>query len=403
MSSEPVPPAEEELLRALFDPLFYRDQYPDIRTSGTDPFRHFMEHGGREGRVPHPLFDTPFYLARCPELAHSGQNPLLHYLRTGAAEGRNPHPLFDTVFYLRQCPDVAAAGVNPLVHFIRTGVAECRDPHPFFRTAAYLAANPDVAASGINPLIHYVSRGWKQGLPLGPPSATTEVADSYQTGRTMRAEIAKSLSGRGIEFGAGSIETAFPLPPGTTVLYADCNSEAHLTDRNYFEGRQLTPIDLATSIEEMAGIADDSVDFIIASHVIEHTPNPIKALRLAFEKLRANGKLVLVVPDWAVTFDKGRVLTTLEHLMADYAMPSRERDFEHYIEWVRRSFPHDDPVAVARHVWDRNDDIHFHTWSYDSFGAFVRHVIDTVVPWRDVWSHPRISDRDVEFFYVLTK
>jgi SAM-dependent methyltransferase len=230
------------------------------------------------------------------------------------------------------------------------------------------------------------------------------MGDERHTGLSMRLEIAGSLSGNGVEFGAGSLETAFPVPPRGKVLYADPNTRSDLTERNYFQGQSLLPIDIHTSMEEMAGIADDSLDFIIASHVIEHTRNPILALSLAFKKLCVEGKLVLIVPDPPVTFDKDRPLTTIEHLIADFMLPSRERDFEHYLEFFRRSFPQPDPVASAKGVWELGHDIHFHTWSYESFGDFIKYVISSsVAPWREVWSHERLSDQDIEFYYILTK
>lgn len=161
--------AEEKLVRELFDASFYLDQNKDVRESGMDPFVHFMEHGWREGRSPHPLFDAAYYLAHHPELVERGINPLVHYLRAGAAAGSNPHPLFDTAYYLQEYTDVVEHGLNPLLHFLDFGAQEGRNPHPFFNTAAYLAANPDVAASGANALIHYICDGAAEGRPLRIP------------------------------------------------------------------------------------------------------------------------------------------------------------------------------------------------------------------------------------------
>ncbi len=75
------------------------------------------------------LFDHAFYLKENPDVAAAGIDPLLHYLIHGWREGRDPHPLFDTGFYLEQNPDVAAVGVNPLVHYLRWGMHEGRRPH----------------------------------------------------------------------------------------------------------------------------------------------------------------------------------------------------------------------------------------------------------------------------------
>ena len=162
----PLSEEEMELVTVLFDRSFYLDKNKDVRESGADPLSHFMEHGWREGRSPHPLFDAAFYLTHHPGLLESGPNSLVHYLRAGATSGSNPHPLFDTAFYLHEYPDVVEHGLNPLVHFVKFGAQEGRNPHPFFNTADYLAANPDLAASRSNALIHYVCSGAAEGRPL---------------------------------------------------------------------------------------------------------------------------------------------------------------------------------------------------------------------------------------------
>lgn len=106
------------------------------------------------GAKPNPLFDETFYLATNPDIAFSGKDPYRHYLDHGAREGRDPNPLFATAWYLKTNPDVAAAGVNPLVHFHETGAAQLRDPHPGFSVRAWRDAYPEAAAAGINPLQH---------------------------------------------------------------------------------------------------------------------------------------------------------------------------------------------------------------------------------------------------------
>ena len=56
-------------------------------------------------------------------------------------------------------------------------------------------------------------------------------------------------------------------------------------------------IDVVDTIEMLAQFAETSLDFVIASHVIEHAPNPIAALVAAHRVLRSGGKLILIVPD----------------------------------------------------------------------------------------------------------
>jgi GT2 family glycosyltransferase/glycosyltransferase involved in cell wall biosynthesis/septal ring factor EnvC (AmiA/AmiB activator) len=72
------------------------------------------------------LFDADWYLKKYPDVAVMMTDPIRHYVRHGAREGRDPSPSFSTRGYLRMNRDVAATGINPLIHFILQGAAEGR-------------------------------------------------------------------------------------------------------------------------------------------------------------------------------------------------------------------------------------------------------------------------------------
>jgi SAM-dependent methyltransferase len=213
--------------------------------------------------------------------------------------------------------------------------------------------------------------------------------------------IGETLSGEGVEFGAGA--NPFPISPACRIRYADRNSETQILQRKYFGESPLVASDLVSDLETMGGLELDSLDFIIASHVVEHTPNPLRALRSAYERLRWGGRLVLVVPDKTVTFDRDRAVTPIDHLLLDYVQPSRERDWEHYVEFFEKSFPQPDPIHAAKGPFAQGDDIHFHVWTYESFGELIDYVCREIVPWSSVWSRPRLSQGDIEFYFILTK
>ncbi len=75
-------------------------------------------------------FDREWYLARNPDVAKSGMDPARHYLMHGGFEGRDPGPKFSSQWYLDKYPDVRAAGINPLVHYLRFGQREGRTGKP---------------------------------------------------------------------------------------------------------------------------------------------------------------------------------------------------------------------------------------------------------------------------------
>src|SRR5215471_10972275 len=76
------------IVATALDGAFYRTVYPDIGDNETDPVRHYVASGWREGRDPAPWFSTRAYLVAHPDVAEAGWNPLHHYLVRGRREGR---------------------------------------------------------------------------------------------------------------------------------------------------------------------------------------------------------------------------------------------------------------------------------------------------------------------------
>jgi Methyltransferase domain len=58
---------------------------------------------------------------------------------------------------------------------------------------------------------------------------------------------------------------------------------------------------------DLSQFPNDSYDFLLSCHNLEHIANPIKALREWIRVLRPGGSLVLVVPDGRKTFDWRRL------------------------------------------------------------------------------------------------
>jgi 2-polyprenyl-3-methyl-5-hydroxy-6-metoxy-1,4-benzoquinol methylase len=249
-------------------------------------------------------------------------------------------------------------------------------------------------------------RQYKPAPPV-PLKWTDEDWSSPPRDRSLKLrEVATSrLTGVGVEFGAGTYP--LPVPVHCDVQFADAVNASELRRRAYTaQGDDFVELSYVTSIETMEGIADGALDFIIACHVIEHTKNPILAFRSAYSRLKPGGSFVLVVPDKRRTFDKDRDVTPLEHLVLDYERPLHERDTLHYVEFYSRAF-----VTRVESLYTRvldaianGGDIHFHTWTYESFRELVDYLIGHLDPWREVWSQPAAEDPDSnEFYYVLMK
>jgi len=92
-------------------------------------------------------------------------------------------------------------------------------------------------------------------------------------------------------------------------------------------------------------IQDESYDFVLASHVIEHIANPIKALLEWRRVLKEGGVLLLVVPHKDGTFDHNRQATTLQHLIHDFENDVKEDDLTHIEEILQLHDLSMDPAA----------------------------------------------------------
>jgi SAM-dependent methyltransferase len=86
---------------------------------------------------------------------------------------------------------------------------------------------------------------------------------------------------------------------------------------------------------DLGRIPDGAYDFVLASHVIEHLANPLKALAEWSRITRDGGAMILVVPHKDGTFDHRRPVTALEHLTDDLASGTSEDDTTHLDEWLR--------------------------------------------------------------------
>lgn len=72
----------------LFERDWYLSRYPDVAEARIDPLKHYLFHGGFEGRDPSPKFSSSWYLNAYQDVKDAGLNPLIHYILFGQKEGR---------------------------------------------------------------------------------------------------------------------------------------------------------------------------------------------------------------------------------------------------------------------------------------------------------------------------
>lgn len=185
----------------------------------------------------------------------------------------------------------------------------------------------------------------------------------------------------GVEIGAG----ASPVPGlDPRPIYVDCfksfGAEPNLAD--YYGHACALPFH------------DHSLDYVVASHVLEHVANPVAALVEWVRVVRPGGIIYCVVPDRRHTWDHPRGLTPASHLLEDFLLrttacdPTHIDEFAQGVDWSRFSpaTPADDiPAArdsLARGMHAavaRGEDIniHFHTFEPGN----LRELLLTLTAW----------------------
>jgi SAM-dependent methyltransferase len=83
---------------------------------------------------------------------------------------------------------------------------------------------------------------------------------------------------------------------------------------------------------DLAGVPDETYDVVLASHVLEHVADPLRALGSWRRVTRPGGVLLVVVPHREGTFDHRRPVTALDHLVADRRRSTGEDDLTHLDE-----------------------------------------------------------------------
>lgn len=218
-----------------------------------------------------------------------------------------------------------------------------------------------------------------------------------------RRRCAAWLQGDGIEIGA--LHNPMEVAEGTRVRYVD-RLPVHELRHQYPElaGLPIVDVDLIGSAEDLNVIPTGSLDFVIANHLLEHLEDPIAGLVEFQRVLRPAGIVYLALPDQRQTFDRGRRLTSLAHLLDQHRTgAAADHRWDHYLEWARhvdRRGP--DSEKHARTLMERGYSIHFHVWRADTFLDFfyaARREFDLDFELLDFARME--SPEDLEFIVVL--
>lgn len=180
----------------------------------------------------------------------------------------------------------------------------------------------------------------------------------------------KYLSGQGIEIGA--LNAPLVVLPNVKVKYLDrlTNSQLRLQYpelSSYPIGR----VDILDDGETLKTIKENSLDFVIAHHFLEHCQDPIGTIKNHLRVLKKGGILYLAIPDHRFNVDSLISPTPLTHLISDHRSPKISYQ-KHIYNWAyfvdkKRGKALSNHI---KHLININYSIHFHQWTQKELKEF---------------------------------
>lgn len=199
------------------------------------------------------------------------------------------------------------------------------------------------------------------------------ISSVFNGKRDLRKDLSCTfLSGCGIEIGA--LNKPLPVSPTATVCYIDRMTPAALFEQYpEIDGTTMVTPDIVDDGETLGSLKDDSQDFVIANHFLEHAENPILCIENFVRVLKEDGILFLALPDKEKTFDRTRKDTTLKHLLKDYRSGGKRSRTAHYRQWAEHvnGMKGREIKQRAKALEREKYSIHFHVWTFESALHFI--------------------------------
>ncbi|MDY0352281.1 MAG: methyltransferase domain-containing protein, partial [Desulfobulbaceae bacterium] len=147
---------------------------------------------------------------------------------------------------------------------------------------------------------------------------------------------ARYIRGTGYEIGAQ--KSPLLCKNADRVVYIDYLSREDSAQKYNIPEKDCVEVDIIADANHLDAIPSNSAAFIIANHVLEHSPNPIGTLSGWLRILRTGGVLFLTLPNYkANEFDFEKKPASIAHLVSDAERAERNEDIarEHIEEHIR--------------------------------------------------------------------
>ena len=131
----------------------------------------------------------------------------------------------------------------------------------------------------------------------------------------------------------------------------NCNFSSQTIWTKSVDGQKYGPSlgkQFVAEASDLSMVPNGAYDFVLASHVLEHIANPLRAMQEWKRVLIPGGTLLVVLPDKRGTFDHGRAFTSFDHIEADFQANAPENDLTHLNEVLELHDLDLDPPAGSR-------------------------------------------------------
>lgn len=221
-----------------------------------------------------------------------------------------------------------------------------------------------------------------------------------QSLRRMRITAGIDPESSGIEYGPLH-RTIMPRSVCKTVRYVDYKSRdelaAHYMNDPNVDVSLIPEIDIVTGGALISDfVPDDSLDFVIASHVLEHVPDFIGWLETNLRLLRPGGRIALAFPDRRFCFDMAKQPTSFHEVIAAYFEKRTQPNFTQICDHILNS-----RKVTPAEIWDGRLNVDNAPSVHGSTGALsILRKLVTKTGYHDVhcW---KFSDQ--EFIDMLTR
>jgi len=205
--------------------------------------------------------------------------------------------------------------------------------------------------------------------------------------REVRRYLAnKYLSGDGLEIGAQNIPVE--LTTGRArVKYIDRIPKEESAALHELPLEGIVTPDFCLEADSLTAFNDNSIDFIIANHILEHTEDPVSALAEWFRVLRPNGVLFLSVPNYlANEYDFRRHPVEMEHLITVHQSADPSGRWQHKIEHWKENIIKVEDIGgedprfneCLQFFMERDYRIHFHVFDLNLVEQMLEYIRGTL-------------------------